>query len=285
MTNIPTHKLSEVSQGKTAFVKYVSASSHLPATSAIDYAHRDNYYIFLFIEKGKGKLWIDFEEYELEGGTVRCVLPGQVHIPSKQISENGAVWVLGVDPILVKSEYKEIFERSSFIKRNTPLSKHTTNELKQSILIIQQRLKLSKNHIEESIMHDLLSYFIGLIAGVHYNEFSTLGGNRQATITCQFKSLLSTNYKSVKSPSQYAEKLHLSPVYLNEAVKRHTGMTVTECIQNEVIIQAKRLLFYTNQSVKEIASELGYEDCAYFTRLFTKVSFLSPTQFRKKYFK
>jgi YesN/AraC family two-component response regulator len=79
--------------------------------------------------------------------------------------------------------------------------------------------------------------------------------------------------------------LNISPVYLNEAVRKTTGMNVRQCIQNEIITQAKRLLFYTRMSVKEIAIELGYEDYAYFTRLFTKVSALSPVQFRKKYLK
>ncbi|HAR37126.1 MAG TPA: AraC family transcriptional regulator, partial [Porphyromonadaceae bacterium] len=74
-------------------------------------------------------------------------------------------------------------------------------------------------------------------------------------------------------------------IYLYEAVKQTTGQSVSHYIHNEIVIQAKRLLFYTDRSVKEIALELGYEDYAYFTRLFTKTSKLSPTQFRKKHLK
>lgn len=285
MIKIPTHKKSEVFHGEIAFVKYVSESTHLPEAPVGNYAHKDDYYVFLFIEKGKGELLIDFEKYELEGSTVRCILPGQVHFPAKQINENGCGWILGVDPILVKEEYKETFEKASLIKSNIHLNENTVNDLKYSASVIHQRLKPGKSHIEESITHDLISYFIGVIAEVYYNGLPASANNRHATITYQFKSLLSTNYRSLKSPSKYASKLNLSPIYLNEAVKKHTGLTVTECIQNEIIIQAKRLLFYTDMSVKEIASELGYEDWAYFSRLFTKVALLSPTQFRKKYFK
>jgi len=89
----------------------------------------------------------------------------------------------------------------------------------------------------------------------------------------------------MKSPSQYASKLNISPVYLNEAVKKTTGQTVSDYIQREIMTHAKRLLFYTNLSIKEIALELGYEDWAYFTRLFTKTSAISPRQFRKKHLK
>ncbi|MFV0310334.1 MAG: helix-turn-helix domain-containing protein [Dysgonomonas sp.] len=79
--------------------------------------------------------------------------------------------------------------------------------------------------------------------------------------------------------------MNICPIYLNQAVKAITGLTVSECIRNEIVIQAKRLLFHTNMSIKEIALELGYEDWAYFTRMFSKASSLSPTQFRAKYFK
>ncbi|MEA4846136.1 MAG: helix-turn-helix domain-containing protein, partial [Clostridiaceae bacterium] len=107
--------------------------------------------------------------------------------------------------------------------------------------------------------------------------------NRYADITSRFKSLLSANYKSVKRPSQYASKLNISPVYLNEAVKKTTGISASNCIRDEIVIQAKRLLFYTKISVKEIAQELGYADWTYFTRFFTKAVGISPSYFRKQY--
>ena len=280
MNTIPTHKLSEKFQGEIAFLRYVSENEQVPA---VDYAHRDDYYIFLFIEKGEGKLLIDFKEYEITGTTVHCILPGQVHIPVGNINACG--WILAVDSMLVKDEYKEIFEQVSLIGSKVNLNDDIINDLKYCASAIHKRLKPERQHIEESIIHDLLSYYIGITAEICRKGFPVSKNKRLTAITFQFKTLLSANYQSLKRPSQYADKLNLSPVYLNEAVKKTTGLTVSECIQNELIIQAKRRLFYTNKSVKEIALELGYEDYAYFTRLFTKASKLSPTQFRKKYLK
>ena len=79
--------------------------------------------------------------------------------------------------------------------------------------------------------------------------------------------------------------MSLSSVYLNEAVKNTTGISVSRYISGEIMIQAQRLLFYTDMSVKEIALELGYDDPFYFTRLFTKITEISPTRFREKYLK
>jgi AraC-like DNA-binding protein len=103
------------------------------------------------------------------------------------------------------------------------------------------------------------------------------------SITLQFKTLVADRLKTVKSPAQYASMLHISPAYLNEAVKAVTGFSAGYQIQYAVVYEAKRLLFYTDSSIREIAFELGYNDPAYFTRLFTKLSGLSPTLFRANY--
>ena len=87
----------------------------------------------------------------------------------------------------------------------------------------------------------------------------------------------------MKSPAEYAAALNLSLSYLNEAVKACTGFAVSYWIQYEVILEAKRLLYHTDYNVKEIANELGYEDHAYFSRLFKKMVVQTPVEFRRRY--
>lgn len=97
-----------------------------------------------------------------------------------------------------------------------------------------------------------------------------------------FKQLLETNYRISKRPSDYAEKLNISTSYLNECIKNTTGYSVSQYIQDRIILEAKRLLYHTDKSVKEIAFELGYADYPYFTRLFSKVAGMSALSFRNK---
>jgi AraC-like DNA-binding protein len=95
--------------------------------------------------------------------------------------------------------------------------------------------------------------------------------------------LIAAHLTTVKSPAQYASLLNISPAYLNEAVKKTTGFAAGYWIRYAVALEAKRLLFYTDKSVKEIACELGYADHAYFTRLFPGMSGIPPTLFRANY--
>ena len=106
---------------------------------------------------------------------------------------------------------------------------------------------------------------------------------RHIEITLAFKELLSKELHVEKRISHYAKSLHISPVYLNEAIKSIAGISVSKYIQIELMLRAKRMLIYTSLNIKEIAINLGFDDYAYFTRLFTKATGLSPTSYRKKY--
>lgn len=87
----------------------------------------------------------------------------------------------------------------------------------------------------------------------------------------------------MKSPAEYATVLNITPAYLNEVVKAVTGNPVSYWIHQEIILEAKRALFYTESTVKEIAHLIGFSDPAYFIRLFKKLTGASPLQFRQKY--
>lgn len=280
MKKIPLHKISEKFPGSTAFLRYVTENEELPA---VDYVHRDDYYIFLFVEKGGGKVLIDFEEYEVTENMLLCILPGQVHFPIGHLNARGRI--LAVDAMLVKDEFKEIFEKNSFPGGKEITDEETIGDLKNYLSLIHRRLLSDNRQLGSCITNDLISSYIGTIAEIYRDALQNTTSKRAAVITSRFKALLSTGYQSRKRPSHYASELNISPVYLNEIIKKTTGMSVGDCIRSEVVLQAKRLLFYTNSSIKEIALKLGYEDWAYFTRLFTKEATMSPTQFRKKYLK
>ncbi|HWV67098.1 helix-turn-helix domain-containing protein, partial [Chitinophaga sp.] len=106
--------------------------------------------------------------------------------------------------------------------------------------------------------------------------------SRFETVTKSFHEILERNYTTIKRPAAYAEKLNISTHYLNECVKNTTGHSVSHHIQQRVILEAKRLLYHSGKSVKEIAIELGYDDYPYFSRLFTKVTGITALAFRNK---
>ena len=286
MSDIPIHKLGEIFEGEPAVLVYYADSEQTPHPLHTGYAHRDDYYIFFFLEETDAclQLLIDFEEYEMRPGNIQYILPGQVHVPVDEVTANG--WALIVDGMLIKSEYKEVFEKAAFNRHNITPSPDEADDMRHCLTILKRRMnREEKNSIERHIVHDLISSYLGIFANICRKRISGSTSQRHLSVTAHFRSLLSENYIAEKSPSRYAEMMHLSPVYLNEVIKKSTGLTVSESIRAEVMLQAKRLLYHTNMPVKEIALKLGYDDWAYFTRLFTKTAGITPTRFRGQHLK
>ena len=102
-------------------------------------------------------------------------------------------------------------------------------------------------------------------------------------LVSDFIALVDKHFRTIHSVAEYAEMLFVSPKSLAKRLKALNYPTPTEMIRERIILQAKRELRYSDKSVKEIAFELGFEDPAYFTRLFKKAEKDSPQTYRSNY--
>ena len=86
-----------------------------------------------------------------------------------------------------------------------------------------------------------------------------------------------------RSVKFYADQLNVHPNYLNSIVKKQTGLTAKESIQNRLLLETKYLLHSTNLSIKEIANQVGFTDPNYFTSFFSKLENISPGNYRSSF--
>jgi AraC family 4-hydroxyphenylacetate 3-monooxygenase operon regulatory protein len=98
-----------------------------------------------------------------------------------------------------------------------------------------------------------------------------------------FSRYLEIHYREKHNVSDYAEMLHIAPKTLSHKFKNLNLESPNQYIINRILLEAKRLLFYTDKTVKEIGYDLGYEDPAYFNRLFTQKVGSTPINFKKNY--
>jgi len=99
----------------------------------------------------------------------------------------------------------------------------------------------------------------------------------------RFTQLVDANYKIKHSVADYADILAIAPKTLTHKFKRLNLPQPNEIIKSRIILEAKRLLVHTPKSAKEIAYDLGYEDPAYFSRLFYIKTGETPFGFKSKY--
>jgi AraC-like DNA-binding protein len=99
----------------------------------------------------------------------------------------------------------------------------------------------------------------------------------------KFTLLVDEHYKEKHHVADYAELLFMAPKTISHKFKRLNLPQPNDVIKNRILLEAKRLLVHTNLTAKEVGYELGYEDPAYFSRLFVQKSGETPSAFRAKF--
>lgn len=246
----------------------------------IDQSHRDNFHLFFLQEKGTSTIEIDFKKYKLKPSTIIYINPNQVHRTIKVENVTFCGW--GIDNENLNPE------NLKFLNEITPakpllLTKETFTLFSDAISLFINISERKKEKLYHSLMKDGCNTLVTFVVSQYLNQSKSIESlSRFEVVTKAFKEIVEHNFTIVKRPNEYAQQLNISTAYLNECVKNTTGYSVSYHIQQRIILEAKRLLFHTNKSVKEIAIELGYDDYPYFSRLFTKVTGTSALKFRNK---
>jgi len=282
MKDIPVHLLKDrISTGLE--IRHFSPNEIVPAAIEKLGAHRDDHYIFFLMEKGIASLVIDFHELVLQEASLYYILPGQVHHRIRAKQAMG--WFIAADTLLISPDYRDVFEKQLLLQQPFALDDKQLMQCSNLLSLIDEKYNdNAQDAFKLPVVHSLLQAFFGIVAG-GFNGLNDSYANlsRPAQLSQQFKKLLLENLRTDKSPSAYASMLNVSESYLNEALKKVTGFSVSYWIQHEVILEAKRLLYYRQLNVKEIAHTLGYEDHTYFSRLFKKAENVTPLSFRAGY--
>ena len=142
--------------------------------------------------------------------------------------------------------------------------------------------RLSKRLIARNIQL-LLDYCMRF-----YNRQFITRAEANKDILTRFETLLDSYFQSGKPQTEglptvkyFADQVYLSPNYFGDLIKKETGKTAQEYIQNKIIDAAKEQLIATKKTVSEIAYELGFQYSQHFNRLFKKNVGYTPTEYRK----
>jgi AraC family transcriptional activator of pobA len=253
---------------------------YLPDLGEWEQPERHDRHSLFLLEKGSVTLEIDFVQYQIQSPAVIYMHPDQVH---RIIGfDSVTVSVCAITDESLNPKYLQILEEIS--PAPPALLKPETFELLTEAASLCIKIAARrKDQLYESLIQDHGNALVGLILATYMEETKVADNlSRAELLTKVFRQDLAQQFTKVKRPSDYAEQLHISTTYLNECIKNTTGYPVTHHIQQRVILEAKRLLYHSDLSLKEIAASLGYEDYPYFSRLFTKITGMSPLTFRHK---
>jgi AraC family transcriptional regulator, transcriptional activator of pobA len=248
--------------------------------------HRHHYYEIIWLKNGSGIHHIDTTSYPYSGSVLFLLSPGQIH--QLQQSEKAEGYVVRFLPAIfgdVKNVTDFILNTQLF--ENVQASPLLKVPAPQFSVIDDLFLKISiefngYQKDKEPMLGAYLKILMMQIARLKHQQEIIQQHEMDAGFALfrNYKIAIEKYYTSTHLVQGYADLLHMQPRMLNTVARKYSGKSAGELITERILLEAKRYLYHNLESVKEIAFALGFEDPAYFTRLFKKHTGLSPVEYR-----
>ncbi len=242
-------------------------------------------YSIYWIKEGKGIYNIDFESYAFNDNVLFFLSPGQVFsVDSEKIKEAYKLTFVR-DFYCIQAHDKEVACNGVLFNNiyETPFVKPCESDTQKLQFILDSLIDEFKRQ-DVAAQYDMLQAYLKqfIIHSVRIKkEHHIIKEDHQTKLFKDFSLLVEQNYKTLHSVTDYANRLGLSPKSLTKHFQKIGSQTPSDFIKSRIVLEAQRQLIYTNDSVKHIAYDLGFNDSAYFTRFFKKATSKSPLQFKK----
>lgn len=239
--------------------------------------HRHDFYEVLWFTQVKPRQshYIDFNKYPITGNQVFLLLPDQVH-SMDQRDKCGFLMALSKDFFerLIGNEIFKLFQYSTSFSVTIPDCRmpilNTLMELIQIEYTEAQRPAILESYLRSWFLHCI--------------ELQKEAGDaapRDPRMQMLIESI-ETNYRRQRRADFYANELSLSAKRLNELTRESFGKTISQMVNDRLVLEAKREIGYVGKPIKEISYELGFSEPAYFTRFFGKHTGYAPEDFRRR---
>lgn len=250
--------------------------------------HRAQFYHILWIEKGKGTHYIDFNPINIEDNTILFMPQNCINMFDKNGSYKGKA-IIFTDSFFSKNSHDIQFLRSSMLFSdlydNTLLKVNSMgSQLNFIFNLMETEYQKEPDSAQYNILHNLLHVFLlQSERAIKKQGFEELKPSANLDYLLLFKDLLDQNFKKEKSVNKYAFEVNISEKQLHKATTTLLDKTPKQIIDERILLEAKRLLTHSNQSIKEIAYELGYDEPTNFIKYFRKHTESTPSEFREQF--
>ncbi|MFN8288042.1 MAG: helix-turn-helix transcriptional regulator [Chitinophagales bacterium] len=246
--------------------------------------HKHDFYFVLALLKGKGRHEIDFTKYPVSSHSIFILRPGQVHKLELGAESEGFIIEFDLSFYQPRNTITEHRWKKATGKNFCEVEAARFDKIYNYLSAVFSEYTLKQEGYVSAIKANLDLFFIEYIRQSRAPQ--SIAKSESAYVQDRFDELLLLIEKHIctkKNVSQYSKMLNLSPYQLNAVTKNSVGKTVSELINEQLVIEAKRHLLATPEQIKDIASNLGYEDVSYFIRFFKKHTGQSPESFRRHF--
>lgn len=268
------------------FLRYAAKTTYLPnhfLTRAYDAR-------MLFVLEGKGKIYFENEEYDLEKNTLCYYPPGTAYMPVSDSKDPLCFVTLNFDLSLKYKNFQKILNPVPAEKydQNMELSSHTdcAYNLFTEKFVFKDLLKLRGHFLEiaekfgsaPDYFKKATSYLLQYVCYCLL-EYDSLSANK---LYFEAVNYINSHYAQINSNNDVALFLNYHPYYVNQIFKKYNGMSLHKYIKNFKLKKASELLQNSNDAISDVAAAVGFSDPNYFSSCFSSEFGCSPSAFRKK---
>lgn len=271
-----------------------SALSNNRILDMLRYPIRFDGYILFFLKKGHFHIDFNLKTYEVHEGSLLLTVPGNIirvgQPHQDRLAQIELVYVVLSRQFIsgLQLDFNKVFQDSVQMLENPCIALNQEQlALAESYFLLARQVVGSSLSNKKAIIGGLLSSLSYMTEDIWTGQLTQKGGpnpdsSARAALTYDRFMKLVTEYHSRERGMQfYADKLCLTPKYLSKIVKEASGRSGPEWIDDFVILEAKNLLRYSDESIKEIAYKLNFPSASVFNKFFKAKTGLGPSDYRR----
>lgn len=237
----------------------------------------------IICRQGSALMTLNFRELKQEKDTIVILYPGDVVMVNNVSNDFAIEYLVVTDDIMTEAQLS--LPQANAIRNHQHVSSHEIATLADALLTItnasihfgdaQNARKIGTLQLRSF----MISYGCWL---ARHGHISGRYVSRSAKIFAHFIHLLSHHYQETRQVTFYADKLNISPKYLNGIILEQTGKTAKIAIDDYVIMQIKLTLQTTDQTINETAWQYNFSSLSFFCDYFHRHVGLTPMAYREK---
>ncbi len=273
-------------EGEVFFIKHLDQFTYLPKKPEFaESPHRHNFHELIWVRSGKGSQDIDGQLLKVEPLNFYLIAKGQVHqfLQAESVDAYVVRFTDDFRPVGYAESKLHFIDVIFNNVRTIPALQIAFGDVAvfDSLFSMMMReFDAPDGFGKKAVLRHLLYVTlikIGQTLGERLDEYDE--ADSPDDLFQGFLALLEQSFKAHHDVAYYAAELAVTPRQLSERTKRVIGKTAKQLIEDRVTLEAKRNLRFTNKSIKTVAYELGFDDPSYFSKVFKRVTSLTPQNF------
>jgi AraC family transcriptional activator of pobA len=253
--------------------------------------HTSDFYMIGFKKMKSGVMLYGKTRYDHDRGSLSFIKPRQViSLRNLELEENGFI-IYFHENYLNGHVLHTAIKKYSYFDYETNEALHLTPKEETIIWDLYNKIELESNNNQDEYTREIILSHLDSILKYSQRFYKRQFINRTelaGKTVSKFQNILNDYFengslmaKGLPTVKFVADQMHVSPRYLSDMLKQETGKTSIELIHIFLVSEAKNLLKGSDETVSEIAFNLGFENLPYFSRLFKKEVGMSPGEFKK----